>query len=181
MASLRCLIRVHTPGPGRQMAPPPRPGPSGCHGLAGFRVKLPEPVVPVDLPKSPVPVWGFADSCMHWHRRWIRSCENSGASHPWVLHLGLPPTQPRSIAHLAQKFVATYWSESTLKLWSTLNCFRVKVTYLRCHQRLGGGLRHLPQVSVAQDSVLFQGRRGKDHTRRKDEWKAVFGSHSPNI
>ena len=37
----------------------------------------------------------------------------------------------------------------------------------------GGGLRHLPQVSVAQDSVLFQGRRGEDHTRRKDEWKAI--------
>ena len=45
----------------------------------------------------------------------------------------------------------------------------------------GGGLRHLPQARVAQDSVLFQGRRGEDHMRRKDEWKAVFGSHSPNI
>ena len=49
---------------------------------------------------------------------------------------------------------------------------------IRYHQRLGG---RLPQVSVAQDSVLFQGRRGEDQTRRKDEWKAVSGSHSPNI
>ena len=45
----------------------------------------------------------------------------------------------------------------------------------------GGGLRHLPQVRVSPDSVLFQGRRGEDHTRRKDVWKAVFESHSPNI
>ena len=29
--------------------------------------------------------------------------------------------------------------------------------------------QHLPQTSVAQDSVLLQVRRGEDHTRRKDE------------
>ena len=45
----------------------------------------------------------------------------------------------------------------------------------------GGGLCHLPQVSVAQDSVLFQGRHREDHTKTKDEWKDVIGSHSPNI
>ena len=41
------------------------------------------------------------------------SCENSRASFPWGLYLGLPPTQPRwrpTIAHFAQKLGTTSWS-----------------------------------------------------------------------